>query len=141
MNQIEKSFVEASFLEAKAENGIDGGLLFPFLVTRKWKIQRIIRAIVIPAKKNTTACFACLGYSGKYNGVFFSINPEEDDKEKEIVEIVYYRIEAEIDIVKNEDRWFIKTAPNKKALEEFFEEKQAIYVSNKDGLETCDISL
>ena len=71
MDEKERLFVEDSYLTARDENMRGGGLLFPFLTTKKWNPNRIIRAIVIPSRKNTTACFACLGYKKKLQRCLF----------------------------------------------------------------------
>lgn len=139
MNELEKHFVEEAYLTAKLENDTEGGLLFPFLVTKKWKVNKVIRAIVIPARKNTTACFACLGYKKNYNGIFFSCTPELENEEKDIVEVIYYRVKANIQHIRvitseGEEEWKIKINPDTAALEQFFEEHEAVYVSKKEHL-------
>lgn len=135
MDEKERLFVEDSYLTARDENMREGGLLFPFLTTKKWNPNRIIRAIVIPSRKNTTACFACLGYKRNYNGVFFSISPELEEEEKELVEVVHYRILADIQMLTDGDYWRLRIKPDATALETFFETQQAVYISKKEHLE------
>lgn len=135
MLQEEKEFVEQAYLLSIDENLRDGGLLFPFLSSKKWNPNRIIRAIVIPSRKNTTACFACLGYKRTYNGIFFSCSPELEEEEKELVEVVYYRIRADIKLVRTGDDVVLSIKPNAEELEKFFESMDAAYISKKYQLE------
>lgn len=135
MNQEEKEFVEQAYLLSIDENLKGGGLLFPFLSTKKWNPNRIIRAIVIPSRKNTTACFACLGYKRTYNGIFFSCSPELEDEEREVVEVVYYRVKADIKLIKEGDNWKLSVKPNPEELEKFFESMEAAYIFKKIQLD------
>ena len=135
MLQEEKDFVEQTYLLSLDENLKHGGLLFPFLSTKKWNPNKIIRAIVIPSRKKTTACFACLGYKRAYNGIFFSCSPELEEGEKELVEVVYYRVEADIKLLRVGDDVVLSVKPNAEALEKFFESMDAAYISKKYQLE------
>lgn len=134
MNLEEQIFVEEAYIAAREENDVEGGLLFPLLVTKKWSVNRIIRARVTPSRKNTTACYACFGYKKNFNGVFFPLSPEIDDEFKELIEVQYFRIPAIISLIKEGDNWRIQTNPKPEALEAFFEEHEAVYIVKKEEL-------
>lgn len=134
MNLEEQIFIEEAYIAAREENDTEGGLLFPLLVTKKWSVNRVIRARVIPARKNTTACYACFGYKKSFNGVFLPLSPEIDEDFKELIEVQYFRLPAIISLIKDGDNWRIKTEPKPEALEAFFEEHEAVYIVKKEEL-------
>lgn len=142
----EREFVRQWFQTVKEENANEG-ILFPFLISKQLKENRILRAKMIGSSKLHRACFACLTFQNPnaskpkqpYNGVFFSPHMEELEAEG-LVEIVWYRVKADVEMYKEdlpngEYRLYLQVLPNPKALEEFFDRMGAIYVPSKAMLQ------
>ena len=146
----ENDFVRKWYEEITKENN-ERGILFPFLVTKNLKENRIIRAKQIKSSKKNGVCFACLSYQepGKakpkspYNGVFFSADMVELEEEG-LVEIQNFHTKAIINMYKEDlpsggYRLYLQVVPDPASLEMLFATYEAIYVNNKAILLDIDI--
>lgn len=146
----ENDFVRKWHEEITKENN-EKGILFPFLVTKNFTENKLIRAKQIKSSKKHGVCFACLSYQepGKakpkspYNGVFFS--PDITELEEEgLVEIQNFYVKAVINMWKDDlpdggYRLYLQVLPEPHSVELLFDMNGAIYVNNKAMLRSEDI--
>ncbi len=146
----ENEFVSYWYETIKKENS-RRGILFPFLVTKNFTENKMIRAKLIPSSKLYKVCFACLTYQdpGKpklkapYNGVFFSPNAQELEEEG-LVEIQYFHTKAIVNMYKQDlpgqaMRLYLQVLPDPDSMEVLFCAYNAIYVNNKAMLRSDDV--
>lgn len=150
LEKEENDFVRKWYDEIVKENN-ERGILFPFLVTKNFIENKMIRAKQIKSSKRHGVCFACLTYQepGKakpkspYNGVFFS--PDINELEEEgLVEIQYFHTKAVINMWKEDlpsggFRLYLQVLPDPEAVEQLFSAYDAIYVNSKAMLMNEDV--
>jgi hypothetical protein len=128
----------------KKENEEQGGLVFPFLETVQIQPARLLVAkLIATSRPPHFACFAAVYVKdGKYkpNGNWFSLDPEELAQEG-LARITFRRVKADVlfslitdPIMGDIISFSLNVTPNTVALEELFENENALKITNKNLL-------